>query len=84
MRRDVEKMVADLNKRIPAHCTASHAPCYGGYRLETENGSTGFAYWSGTEARMSHKEFLLYLRGLHDMLDWFELSHTHRIVESDV
>jgi hypothetical protein len=72
MRHDVENMVARLNDRLGSDCEISHAPCYGGYRLETKGGSTGFARNTGTEARMTHKDFKLYLLGLHDALDYLE------------
>ena len=74
MRQDTEKQVARLNARIGSDCEVDHAACYGGYRLETKKGSSGFAYNSGTERRMTHKEFMIYLRGIHDLLDWQEMQ----------
>jgi hypothetical protein len=75
----VVRAVLNLNQRLgfTDHQTAlshNNAPCYSGYRLEAKGGSTGFAYNNGTERRMSRKEFLIYLQGLHDMLDHFELN----------
>ena len=63
-----------------AQCSIGHLHAdlntfYGGYRLnETTNsggGCSGFAHNSGTEARMTCKEFKLYLRGIHDAIDAF-------------
>lgn len=75
----VERAVLNLNQRLgfndhQAALSYNNAPCYGGYRLEAKGGSTGFAYNNGTERRMSRKEFLIYLQGLHDMLDHFKLN----------
>ena len=75
----VERAVLNLNQRLgfndhQAALSYNNAPCYGGYRLEVKGGSTGFAYNNGTERRMSRKEFLIYLQGLHDMPDHFKLN----------
>lgn len=73
MRKDIEQMALQIGKRLNITFTVEHAPCYGGYRLCEKGGSTGFAYNNGTEPRMSHKEFMIYLRGIRDCLDHFEL-----------
>jgi hypothetical protein len=75
----VERSVYLLNQRLDfttreTALSYTNAPCYGGYRLEAKGGSTGFAYNNGTEKRLSRKEFLIYLKGLHDMLDHFVLT----------
>jgi hypothetical protein len=79
----VDATVQRLNQRLglddsgqwdSTGITAHHAACYGGYRLETKKGSTGFARNNGTENRLSRKEFLIYLKGLHDMLDYIDMA----------
>jgi hypothetical protein len=75
----VERAVLNLNQRLGFNnlqtaLSYNNAPCYGGYRLEAKGGSTGFAYNNGTEKRLSRKEFLIYIKGLHDMLDHFVLT----------
>ena len=81
----VQQAVQKLNRRLDLDdsgqwdsdgITVDHASCYGGYRLETEKGSTGFARNNGMEKRLSRKEFLIYLKGLNDMLDYFELTRS--------
>ena len=74
----VERSVFLLNKRLgnttrETALSFDNATCYGGYRLEAKGGSTGFAYNNGTEARLPRKEFLTYLRGIHDALDYFDM-----------
>ena len=75
----VERALYVLNQRLglttrETALSANHATCYGGWRLEAKGGSTGFAYNNGTEPRMKRREFLIYLNGLHDMLDYLELN----------
>ena len=54
------------------HLFADHNTIYGGYRLtEISNAGGGQSGFNdgGTSARMSCKEFKLYLQGIHDALD---------------
>ena len=48
----VERAALDISTCLGVDLSISHAPCYGGYRLEANGGSTGFAYNNGTEPRM--------------------------------
>jgi hypothetical protein len=78
MNKHIQQLVNRLNERLGLIGSDSVgvdlATHYGGYRLTTKHGSTGFAYNSGCEARLSCSEMKAHLRGLHDMLDWQEMN----------
>ena len=75
IRRDIADSVDRLNDRLNRkpgqrdHLSFCNCPHYGGYRLVEGDGSTGFGSNSGTEARHKPREFLAYLKGIHDTLN---------------